>query len=296
MKRKRIWIIALACVVVVAVGLASWHFVCRAMGEKPFADLEASDIQQATVTLSPPDETYYVVELKELVSHLQDLVIYEEDNSYTEYAGQGVIYTLTMADGTERTVTAYNPFLIVDGVGYRTKHEPCEALSRYGNKIAEDTTVCEQLEPTDVEYEPEPPEPPVPLTEPPVLCAISGSGSIDALRGGYSWTIYHEDGTAEATIADSAHPLDCQNMLTCLETTEPTALLEFQIPPAEITEVRCWSDAEFGNSTAESEAVEVDGWTITLLPGGHVYEVTARWEGEDYEGSASYSFWINLVP
>lgn len=289
MKRKNLWITAVVVVIILAGGLG-WYFLGGGVGKKPFADLKASDIQSATVRLSPPDATYHVLDLEKLTGYLQNLVIYEEDNSYTEYAGQGVIYTLTMADGTERTVTAYNPFLIVDGVGYRTKHEPCEALSRYGNKIAEDTDVCEQLDPTQVEYEP---EPPAPLTEPPILCVISGSSSADALQGGYSWTIYQEDGTAEATIADSAHPLDCQELLTCLETTEPTARLEFQVPPTEIEDIHCWSDAEFGNSAAESEAVEWNDWTITLLPGGHLYEVTARWEGEGYAGSVSYSFWID---
>ena len=277
MKRKRIWIIALACVVAVAAGLAAWHLVCRAVGEKPFADLKASDLQSATVRLMPPDETYQVVELKELVSYLQNLVIYEEDNSYTEYAGQAVAYTLTMTDGTERTVTAYAPFLILDGIGYRTKYEPCNALNQLANNIASDASS------------------PMVLEEPPRLDVVSDNTCVETMRGGYSWTIYHDDGTAEATIADSAHPLDCQNLLTCLETTELTARLEFQVPPTEIEDVRCWSDTDFGNPSAESEAVEWNSQTISLLPGGHVYEVTARWEGENYEGEASYCFWIDLA-
>ena len=275
MKRKRIWIGVLVCVVIVAIGLASWHFVRRSVEEKPFADLEASDIQRATVTLSPPDMTDVVPDLQNLAGYLQNLVIYEEDDSYTEYTSQAVTYTLTMRDGTERTVTDYNPFLIVDGVGYRTEYGPCEDLNRYGNAIASGEAAQLVLE------------------EPPWLGVVSDEMWHNALRGGYSWTIYHEDGTAEATIADSAHPLDCQELLTCLETTEPTAQLEFQVPPTEIESVHCWSDDEFGNPAAESEAVEWSSQTISLLPGGHVYEVTARWEGEGYEGSVSYSFWID---
>ena len=274
MKRKSTWILALVAVLVIAGGLG-WYFLGSGAGERPFADLEASDLQRATVTLSPPDETYHVVELKELVGYLQDLVIYEEDESYTEYAGQAAIYTLTMADGTERTVTAYNPFLIVDGVGYRTKYEPCNALNQLANDIAGNTSSQMVLE------------------EPPRLDVVSDNTCTETLRGGYSWTTYDEDGIAQAEIADSLHPLDCQELLTLLDTTEPTAQLEFQVLPTEIEDVRCWSDGEFGNPTAESEAVELDGQTIRLLPGGHVYEVTARWEGEDYEGSVSYSFWIN---
>jgi hypothetical protein len=34
------------------------------------------------------------------MKEIRDVVIYNEDNSYTEYNGQGVIFTLTMTDGT----------------------------------------------------------------------------------------------------------------------------------------------------------------------------------------------------
>lgn len=277
MKRKNLWIAAVVVAVILAGGLG-WYFLGGGAGKKPFAHLEASDIQSATVHLSPPDETYQVVELKELASYLQNLVIYEKDNSYTEYAGQAAIYTLTMTDGTERTVMAYNPFLVVDGVGYRTKYEPCNALNQLANDIAGDASSQMVLE------------------EPLRLDVVSDNTCVETMLGGYSWTIYHEDGTAEATIADSAHPLDCQELLTLLDTTESAAQLEFQVPPTEIESVHCWSDDEFGNSAAESVAVEWNNRTITLLPGGHVYEVTARWESEGYAGNVSYSFWIDLQP
>ena len=64
-----------------------------------------------------------------------DVVIYNKDNSFTEYSGQGVIFTLTMADGTQTEIMAYNPFLVIDGVGYKTKYEPCQALNRYANRL-----------------------------------------------------------------------------------------------------------------------------------------------------------------
>ena len=69
------------------------------------------------------------------------MVIYQKDDSYTEYAGQGVTYTLTMTDGTQTTVMAYNPFLVIDGVGYRTKYQPCEALNGYANRLLQEKDV-----------------------------------------------------------------------------------------------------------------------------------------------------------
>lgn len=46
---------------------------------------------------------------------LADVRITRPDQSYSEYAGQTVLFTVTMADGTAANVTAYNPFLIIDG-------------------------------------------------------------------------------------------------------------------------------------------------------------------------------------
>ena len=57
------------------------------------------------------------------------------DQSYTEYAGQAVQFTVTFVDGTETEVTDYNPFLIIDGTGWRTAYAPCEALNRFANEL-----------------------------------------------------------------------------------------------------------------------------------------------------------------
>lgn len=87
------------------------------------------------MTLTPPGETVQIVELSELLDYLDDVVIYNKDNSYTEYDGQGVVFNLILSSGTQMAINAYNPFVIIDGVGYRTKYEPCEALSSYANKL-----------------------------------------------------------------------------------------------------------------------------------------------------------------
>ena len=34
-------------------------------------------------------------------------------------------------DGTQTDIMAYNPFIVIDGIGYKTKYEPCEALNSY---------------------------------------------------------------------------------------------------------------------------------------------------------------------
>ena len=58
-----------------------------------------------------------------------------EDHSYNDYCGQTVLITLTMADVAQEKITAFNPFIIINGVGYKAKYEPCERLSRYANQL-----------------------------------------------------------------------------------------------------------------------------------------------------------------
>lgn len=133
--KKRWLIISIACVLISGIAVISF---AAGNGKKPYKDLNASQIASATVRLTPPDKTIQIVEIKELAEYLKDVVIYDEDNSYTEYSGQGVTFTLTMTDGTQTKIMAYNPFLVIDGVGYKTKYEPCEALSNYANKLLND--------------------------------------------------------------------------------------------------------------------------------------------------------------
>jgi len=128
MKKKRL-IMIIGCLIVIGI------LVFAFSGRKPYKDLEASDIVSATVHLAPPDKTIQVTDIKKLVAYLNEVIIYNEDNSYTEYAGQAVIFTLTMADGSQEEITAYNPFVVINGTGYKAKYEPCEKLNSYANEL-----------------------------------------------------------------------------------------------------------------------------------------------------------------
>ena len=128
MRKKAIFTAA----VIIAVLTAG---VIISRGKMPYKDLKASDIVSVAVYLSPPDETVQITNAKELVSYLRKVTIYNEDTSYTYYCGQPVMFTLTMADGSQEKITACNPFVIINGIGYKTKYEPCEQLSRYANKL-----------------------------------------------------------------------------------------------------------------------------------------------------------------
>ena len=133
--KKKPWLVALFCLAVLCAVCAVW-FVSA--GRRPYKDLQPSDIVSATVRLSPPDETVPVTDIPELTGYLRQIVIYRRDNSHTAYAGQAAVFTLTMADGSQEEIVAYNPFVILNGTGYRTQYAPCEELNRYANRLLEE--------------------------------------------------------------------------------------------------------------------------------------------------------------
>ena len=108
-------------------------------GLRPFRDLEAADLIAVSVELLPPDVTVTLdaAEREELAGLLREVVIYQRDDSITEYAGQSVIFTLELADGSTRTVVDFYPFLVLDDVSYRTEYAPCEALNAFANSLLE---------------------------------------------------------------------------------------------------------------------------------------------------------------
>ena len=105
----------------------------------PFLKLRAEDIDKVTVGIYPPGTVTELSEkqIEELLTLLNRNVTYDRDDSYTQYEGQAVVYTIEKKDGTTTKVNAFNPFLVIDGVGYRTEYESCNELSAFGNRIAE---------------------------------------------------------------------------------------------------------------------------------------------------------------
>ena len=271
MKSPAAWVLVIAGMV----GLVS----CSGTGTRPYQDLTADEISFATVRLQPPDKTLQVDKTDELVALLRDVVLYEKDSSYAQYNGQAVTFTLTMADGTQTRIMAYAPFLVIDGVGYRTEYEPCEALNRYANEWLDSEEAVVVLE------------------QPPALTVISDETSAAALLGTYAWQQKKADGTFSDAEADSPHPLDCEDLLSPpLETSEATAVLKFAEEPDKIVGVQCWSDSHWSHPSADGEAVAHNGNTIELRSGGYIYEIVAQWDTDSgYGGTAHYSFYVSTA-
>ena len=111
--------------------------ICTASGKKPFKKLSSAEIQSVSVRLAPPDLEIQLSEdeIHTLVTLLSQSVVYQKDNSYSEYSGQDVLFTITKRDQTILTVHTCNPFLIINETGYRCKYEPCETLSAFANGL-----------------------------------------------------------------------------------------------------------------------------------------------------------------
>lgn len=136
------------------------------------------------------------------------------------------------------------------------------------------------------------------LTEPPILSVEYEENKIEALRGGYKWTVYNKDGTGTSTTTDSAHPLECKEIMpTIIKKEDDFVKLKFEVEPKSVF-VRVWSDKYWGDvENAEKNLFEVTvhNNVINLLDNeaGVIYEVFATWELEGYyNGDSLYSFYV----
>lgn len=131
MKKTKIFIV----ITIICIGIV--FILLDTRSQKPFEKLTKEEIKEVTVELYPPDTTAELdeEEIEDLVEILHQVVIYKKDDTYSEYCGQAVICKITKIDGTTIEVQAYNPFLVIDGIGYTTKYEPCQKLNSLGNKI-----------------------------------------------------------------------------------------------------------------------------------------------------------------
>ena len=130
--------------------------------------------------------------------------------------------------------------------------------------------------------------------EPPELKILDSTClGIVANKGTYSWMSDNGDGTWKGVEADSSHPLEWQEFLVPMTTSDDTVELYFDVPPQEMS-VRCWSDAYWGKVDAKEENAMLNQNTLKLKDGGYIYEVVAKWTGANLaaEGTVHYAFYI----
>ncbi|MEG0308118.1 MAG: DUF4362 domain-containing protein [Clostridium sp.] len=109
-----------------------------ASSDMPFKDLKATEVEKISLYVGLPEKTLEIKDaedIKEVVEILNKVVTYEEDPSNTQYYGQLVQYTLTLKSGATLNIGAFNPFILINQVSYKTKYEPCEELNALGNRL-----------------------------------------------------------------------------------------------------------------------------------------------------------------
>lgn len=152
MKRKKILVISTIVLLLLVGGSAAVAQVGSAanrLAVKELSDLSKEEIKEVTVLANPPGKETALPEeeIGKLVEILNSVAVYRKDNSYSEYDGQWVEFTVTKTDGTELEVAAYSPFVIINGEGYQAKYESCQAMSGLANRVIEAATVnLEQVE------------------------------------------------------------------------------------------------------------------------------------------------------
>ena len=129
----------------IALAVAIILGVCAALGtlltgNKPYAGLESEQLNKVEMQLSPPDVRFELEaeEVEQLTPILRQLTIYRQDNSYEDYAGQTVKVLLILQDGTTIEVVECNPFLVIDGVGFKAKEESCSQLNEFANQLGQE--------------------------------------------------------------------------------------------------------------------------------------------------------------
>ena len=140
-KQKKAILIGAALLIIVIIAIAAifWrNNSILSISQNPFNDLNAADILSISVFAVPPNEIVLVddmEQIEEIVCILKTVIVYQKSNEWKDSNGQMVTFTINKATGEVVEVSAYNPHLIINGQGYKTKYQPCENLNRIANTI-----------------------------------------------------------------------------------------------------------------------------------------------------------------
>lgn len=129
------------------------------------------------------------------------------------------------------------------------------------------------------------------LDSPPELTVQCGGEEVHVMSCGFTWVTEYG-----ILCADAPAPLQMKEQMTKLETVEETAVLQFEAAPDELC-VHAWDDNCTPECDGLSQTVAIrDRGEVELLPGGYLYEVTAKWgDGETAGGTGAYVFYIEKL-
>ena len=135
------------------------------------------------------------------------------------------------------------------------------------------------------------PEPEI-LSQVPELTVSCEEDVFSVTSGNYAWSAPGENGEMSAVIACGEHPLDRFHQKDFRVVAGQSAVLSFPAVPDEIS-VRCWPSSALGNTTQLERMLTVENLTFSLEDGDWVYEITAVWERDTWNGQASYYLYLS---
>lgn len=136
MRKTRMLLAGTIGAVIIAVAVV-WMLVSL-VGEKPLHSLQADQVRSMEVTVLPPNRTKIIEDpdkIKLVVKALQNVKVYGKSGKWREQNGQFVQFSLELESGETIRIGAFNPFLVLDGQGFKTKYGPCEELNRLANQL-----------------------------------------------------------------------------------------------------------------------------------------------------------------
>ena len=241
---------------------------------EPFAKIVVDGEEVATIV-----EMFSSLKLKEL--------------DYTEPSINGYDFWFKDAEGNEIAKLSLpygpSPWVVFKGTAYQDVNGGVDL--DFLAQLVDMTVSAGPMRTEDGADDNEPVEPLFYKSAPGLSVQHDGQ-SVRALKGTSSWTYMNPDGTSTGIEADSMHPLDAKEYMPVLPAVEGEVSLVFKTAPDEVT-VKAWPVSEWSNLDAVDGAiaVPVSGEKITLLEGGHIYEVFAKWTRfEEFGGAAYYSF------
>lgn len=134
MKKKSI-LVTIALIILIIAFFIINHYK---LDEKPFENLGVGEVKEITLNVTPSGKSMVITEtntIKKFTDILNNIEIYEKDDSWKKYFGGFNEITVSMVNGENIKIVEFNPFLIINDVGYKTNYDVCEKLDELINNI-----------------------------------------------------------------------------------------------------------------------------------------------------------------
>lgn len=128
----------------------------------------------------------------------------------------------------------------------------------------------------------------------PTLLLVNETDFLQAFSGTCYWSQTNSDGTTYHIESKALHPLDPKAQIPQLTTSEPSLQLQFISAPdhSPTIEIRYWDESCLGDTSAKGQTLFLVDGQLPLQTGGHIYEITVKWN----QGTISYSCYVCFSP